>query len=205
MQVETYEEISLDTDVEGNVVNELVSEEALALIETLGLTGQQALVEKHTLPSGDTAETRFPYRRITVEERNVFKAVFPSVTELTQYELGPLPLRVLQVASHAKDCFEHLEVWHAKSQREDPVLVGMRKEGQYNQPTFYLLARWGDALVPFEELRAMAKKRLEASVSLEIKSLKQKLAALEGTLSESLDVYLQGESFPSIYAHVSPR
>lgn len=41
MKTETYEVISLD-EQNGEILNELVSEEALALIETLGLEGQQS-------------------------------------------------------------------------------------------------------------------------------------------------------------------
>ena len=43
MKVETYEAISLD-EQGGEIINELVSEEALALIESLDLDGQRELI-----------------------------------------------------------------------------------------------------------------------------------------------------------------
>lgn len=72
MQVETYEAISLD-EQGGDIINEQVSGEALALIESLGLEGQKALVHKTAVAdSDDETENRSPYREMTREESRVF-------------------------------------------------------------------------------------------------------------------------------------
>lgn len=62
--------------------------EAVALIEKLGLDGQQ---------------TRIPYRKMTEEETFVYGILCPMRTPLKKYKEGPIPLRVLQVAAHATD------------------------------------------------------------------------------------------------------
>lgn len=76
MKVETYEEISID-EQDGNIVDEQVSEEALALIGTLGLTGQQALIARKPVEGedGEEIERRIPYREITAEEARFWSKV----------------------------------------------------------------------------------------------------------------------------------
>jgi hypothetical protein len=164
MEVETYEVISLD-EQGGDIINETVSEEALALIESLGLGGQKALVERHTADDGEEVETRWPYRVLTAEETNIFATLFPVRTPIAKYQDGPIPLRVLQVAAHAKEMGLALFVLHPENgvRMDDPVLVGERagRVRTWERERF-LLARWGDELVSLDELRAKAEVKLSA-------------------------------------------
>src|SRR4051812_13224919 len=128
MKVETYEAISVD-EQNGTVLNEIVSEEALALIESLGLSGQRGLIDTRKV-DGEEVQVRIPYRRVTSEELAVFSALMPNRVDLAAYADGPIPLRVLQVAAHARslDFFTSgIEVWCPEPGRDDPVLVGVRK------------------------------------------------------------------------------
>src|SRR5262245_46371000 len=101
MQVETFEIISADPSQGDNaLLNELESPEALGIIERLGLTGQRSLMTER---EGTGTPVRNPYRQMTVIEDRVYSSLLPKKVELSEYDEGPIPLRVLQVAAHGKD------------------------------------------------------------------------------------------------------
>lgn len=147
MQVETFEVTEIDS--EGQPECEA---EALALIEQLGLAGQKKLVSKSD--AGDAV--RCPYRKMTLDERHVYNAICPKVTKLKDFADSPIPVRVLQVASHAKDIFDEIFVWSATdADIKDPVLVGRNSPTSYSHE-YFILARWGEVLEPFDKLLKMA-------------------------------------------------
>ena len=116
MLVETYEVTEIDA--EGTPECEA---EASELIEKLGLEGQRKLYREN-----GNQQTRIPYRKMTAEEKFVFKEVMPRQVELKKYEDGPIPVRVLQIAAHANDLFNHVVVWCPKtSDEKDPLPVGL--------------------------------------------------------------------------------
>lgn len=200
MQVETYEVLSIDVDANGNVINETVSEEALALIETLGLEGQQELVARQPVGYGhEEVERRIPYRQTTAEEKAIFATLFPVKTSLHRYKGDAIPLRVLQVAAHAKELEFELYVLHPATnvRVNDPVLVGERSvkssaENGFTGKEQYLLARWGDALESLDELRkkalpiAIEKLRMEASLA------KKKFERVYDDAEELATMFLRG-------------
>ncbi len=96
MQVETYEV----TEQYGIDKTECEAE-AIALIESLGLTGQQNRLAE--TENGD--KIAVPYRKMTQEESFVYRRICPKRTKLENYESGWIPLRVLQIAVHAKLMF----------------------------------------------------------------------------------------------------
>ena len=202
MKVETYEAISVD-EQKGTVINEVVSEEALALIESLGLEGQKSLVETREV-GGEEVQTRFPYRKMTREEQAVFGAVMPHRTRLHSYSDGPIPLRALQVAAHAQSLnfFDHVEVWHPEPGRDDPVLVGCKKNAGGWGLDLYLLARWGDELVSMDDLRQKAKAVIVARAKSAIAKARAQLTGLEGGLEEKVESFLLGGDDESIYVNV---
>lgn len=144
MNVETYEvpEVMHDGSTECEA-------EAAALIESLGLEGQQSLIKKNS-------DVRAPYRKMTLEEKTVYKAILPRSVALAKYSDGVIPLRVLQVAAHAKELYDHVQVWCPENADDpDPLLVGLNGTDYSPRETF-ILARWGEVLVPFAELSKKA-------------------------------------------------
>ena len=126
--------------------------ESIALIESLGLGGQQRLIR------GDEGKPKklMPYRLMTADEQGVYRTICPRRVSLEEYADSAIPLRVLQVAAHAKDFFAGIEVWAAESTHiKDPVLVGCPTSETWRQERF-ILARWGAELEPFEKLVAKA-------------------------------------------------
>lgn len=153
MQVETYE-IEETVVGDGIIKPEEVEAEAIGMIETLGLEGQKELLTPKT--EDDSTSERVPYPIMSDGENRVYGACFPVHDDVAKYSAGIIPIRVLQVVEHAKPMFEKIEVWHDKVINPDLVLVGVVSYNKYR-----LLARWGEALVPFEELLQKAQKLLE--------------------------------------------
>lgn len=201
MQVETYEVISLD-EQNGSIINEEVSEEALALIESLGLEGQKALVHKTAIADDEMTEQRMPYREMTLEEQRVFGTLFPQRTAIDRYAAGPIPLRALQVAAHANSCgVERIEVWHSRIPAADPVLVGYTKHPtrSWGSRTM-LLARWGTALDSFDTLRQQATETLRTKVRSQLEAGKAQVDAALTSVDALVALHLLGEEavFPSL-------
>jgi len=173
MKVETYEIEEINNSEASTMA---ADSEAIALIEKLGLTGQQALVNP------DTA-TRFAYPHMTKLQETVFRACFPARCSLADFRHEIIPLRVLQVAAFCKDFPQTscLEVWHTAIPKQDPILVG--KAGPYDSD-YYLLARWGDALPTFEELVIKSRGILEATYKSKLAKVRAKVSALEAELAE---------------------
>lgn len=192
MNVETYEvpEVDCNGEVESD-------EEAIALIEKLGLTGQQKLLKKNE--SGE--QVRTPYRKMTAEELFVYRTLCPKTDDVRKYDDGPIPVRVLQVAAHAMDLFEKVQVWYPdNADVRDPVLVGVNGDG-YSRMERFILARWGDVLESLSELHAKAVEiavRARKSKLLEIRAeVDSNLAALDGDHRAAAVI---GHDLPTFYA-----
>ena len=172
MQVETYE--CSETAAEPIEA----CEEAVGIIEALGLEGQKALVA-----TDDGPAKRCPYREMTDEERFVFGVLCPTKTPLTRYNAGPVPLRVLQIAAHANSLgiYRRLDVWHVAKQHEpDPVLIGIIGDSDWSISGRHLLARWADELESWPVLlkRAIDRKRAQVADAYGVLMRKlQRLAA----------------------------
>jgi len=201
MEVETHEVTEM------NEAGEIeVDEEAVKLIDELGLAGQKRLIEPEK-EDADLSESRCPYRKMTSEEYFVFDNLFKSKTGLIEYDDESIPLRVLQIASHATRFFQHIEIWHKPSADvKDPLLVGVDwKDNDTWQKKYYTLARWGEALEAFPVLAQKAAQQILNSMKSEMKDkmslMKSEAAVLENM---SLDDVLvkQKNSIGSYYPNL---
>lgn len=161
-------------------------EEAIALMNELGMDGQKSLVTKNEKTGRDQ---RAPYREMTKDEAFVYGVLCPKQYHIKEYSRTPIPLRVLQIAAHANSLgiYKRLEVWDVEDAVEkDPVLVGVSEHPVHKwQDQNFILARWGEVLEPFVVLlrRAVEKKREQfRSVVCNL----QKIAAAELTVIESM-------------------
>lgn len=141
------------------------SAEAAELVSSLGLEGQKA---KPPTPETEVL-TRFPYRIITDEESFIYNQLCPEKCDVHAFKNAPIPLEVLKCIAYAKSLNDkriaYLEVWAASSIRvKDPILVGRdQKYGHEN----YILARWGEELLPLavllpDALKVWYAKRIDA-------------------------------------------
>lgn len=187
MEIQTYEIEEHTT--EGRDPFE-VEAEAQALIDELGLEGQQKLYGPDE--DGVATRTRIPYRRMTQEEARVYGVLYPEQTKVSTYRAGPIPLRVLQVIAHGRTMFDRLEVWGPTTEDPDPILVGYLK-GDNVREDRYLLARWGDALEPFEVLYERAQARLTRDWKAKAEQVIAECQAFIATPGGAVGKYLAGE------------
>lgn len=127
------------------------ADEATALAEELGLQGQQEVLH----PSGE----RMPFAEMSLEEKAVYSTFFSKHVKVEEYDRCAIPVRVMECLRDHKKHFEEVEVWFPPSTRdEDPLLVGINTPDPERTWTksYHLMARWGTALVDFEELAEKA-------------------------------------------------
>lgn len=196
MEVETFECSETITEpIEA-------TEEAVSILESLGLDGQLSLVKR--TESGH--DQRCPYREITADESFVYRTLCPTETPIERYNASPIPLRVLQIAAHAKETgmFEKLLVWdRASATVKDPVLVGQLSRyepGQSWKTTVtYILARWGSELETFSTLLRQALDAKRESRRSALRSIAAKSKAALDAIDMVSDEDLMAGSEP--YAH----
>ena len=138
-------------------------------VEEMGLEGQEKYFRKDTDPC--------PYRKITAQEKIVYQTLCGKETTIQKYADGPIPLRVLQVGSHAVGLIESCElvVWHPENgDFKDPILLGKVTTGSWSWE-YYLLARWGEVLEEFAVLQQHAKKIITAKLKAELTKVKMEL------------------------------
>lgn len=169
MQVETYDMLE-KVDLEMNQVDD----ESKQLIEALNLEGQKSLVNK------ETGNIR-PYNLLTKEQQYVCKHLFPEATDLNKYDIGPIPYRVLKEAVVAKEHFTNLYILHeAPMIIRDPVLVGVNcsiyKLSNYDLERMSLIARWGEALEPWDDMLKRAKSKAIEAAKIELRKIQIKIA-----------------------------
>lgn len=188
MEIETYEVTEMTT---GQC--EEIGQDAIDLIAQLGLKGQEKLVRAREA-GGDTTQAVCPYRRMTAEELRVYGALMTRHQKMEEYSDGPIPLRILQVAAHAKSWYKRLEVWCPEPGvlNSDPVLVGIQAGRHEWMDEPCLLARWGSELEPFEGLKEKAARMLRATWEAKAKEAQAYAAGLLGMLDAKVAAFLNG-------------
>lgn len=171
MQVETFE-------VQEVAAEPLEAcEEALTLIEELGLEGQKSLTCKHEASDSDA---RFPYREMLAEEVRIYGILCPSKVKLEEYKASPIPLRVLQVAAHCMSLNPELQlfVWDKRSAEiKDPVLVAETRGNSWDAGfKRFILARWGEEL---EHISVLFKRAVDEKRPKVITQCRRQLASVE--------------------------
>lgn len=190
MKIETYEEAAFTDSASGLAIEG----EMLNLIEELGLEGQK------NISTGNETGNICPYRKMTAIEQKAFKLAFPHETKMENYREGVIPLRVLQVAKHAKEWLPRITVWHPEPGNPDPLLVGYEKADWGGTP--FILARWGDALMTFEEICQKAKRALVSKLRKEHIEAESKLRDAKALLDNCDGVELDHlPSQISCYTH----
>lgn len=168
MQVETFEQ----TEITAEGQEQAHDEEAIRLINDMELAGQKNLTVANI--------TRCPYREMTINEQRVYETLYPQKSLLSEYRASMIPLRVLQVAAHAKSLgtYSFIQVWSERTRPTDPILVGLIGS-EYSPKATHILARWGEALAPFKEL-------YEKALEMQTQSFRVKLLKLKAQVEQHL-------------------
>lgn len=168
MKVETYECEETKTE------HPEIAQEAIELINKLGLNGQQQLIAK----PAEKPQERCPYREMKKDEIFVLKTLCPQFVDVEKYSAAPMPIRVLQVLEHAKSLqmFERFQVWCAEGEVKDPVLVAYRNSDTWrndNHP--FILARWAEELDAWPQLVKKALQVWKEKAKLSLAKIKSQI------------------------------
>ena len=188
MQIETYEVAEVEEQTIEN------NEESLALIASLGLSGQQTLINPEKT-------TTFPYRKMTKEEGVIYDILLPLHCKVEDYKEEQIPLRVLQVLSHAKslEFFDSFNIMYPENADvKDPVLYGNKKDG-YNESRF-ILARWGEVLQSIPELTKIAMKKQAKKFRAEANKKKVDIMNMCASIEKATDEEIFNDHFAEYWS-----
>lgn len=170
MQVEIYQAQSAETmDPYRSSIFEKW-EQRVHLVQELGLSAQQ----KHLEVLEKAKE--IPFKLLSPEDRRTWRRFLPnrfledaaalregfqgrlmnrlSMRRLTDYNEDLIPVCVLEAWQHCRQMgyFESYEIWTPRDE-SDPVLIGQLG------PLNFLIARWGESLMPFEKIKQEVEER----------------------------------------------
>lgn len=124
----------------------------------------------------------FQFRQMSEEEGKVFGFLFPCSTVIEDYNEF-IPNEVLEAYKEFKDTCPYrvikIKVMHVKTYDPDPLLVAdvRIKDSNYDFPDAQIIiARWGDALEPFEKLREKAVKLWKAARLASLKKIQRQVS-----------------------------
>lgn len=142
------------------------NEEWKSKVADLELEGQISLMvnsEKNS-PS--------PYTFMNEQMKLVFQTICPSKELVEKYNKSAIPLDVLAHVALCKQegYFQKIEVWY-DNRNPDPVLVGYVTDN-YSSSIMHIIARWGDEIVPYEQLVEKAIRRYTEGFKMALSTLR---------------------------------
>jgi hypothetical protein len=172
-------EIYLEPELEEMVGSEEVTAEWRQLAEELGMEGQLKLI---TPKSGEESDKNpSPYIHMNAKAERVFAILCPEVVDYKKYDKSTIPRDVLREIAMAERLkfFDKICIWYDDAS-PDPLVVGYIKMGNYEYVK-HMIARFGDELLPFEELERKSINRLKKRMTDKLKS---SLSAIDSTVDE---------------------
>jgi hypothetical protein len=172
-------EIYLEPELEEMVGSVEVTEEWKQLAEELGMEGQLKLI---TPKSGEESDKNpSPYIHMNAKAERVFAILCPEVVDYKKYDKSTIPRDVLREIAMAERLkfFDKICIWYDDAS-PDPLVVGYIKMGNYEYVK-HMIARFGDELLPFEELERKSINRLKKRMTDKLKS---SLSSIDSTVDE---------------------
>lgn len=155
-----------------------------AICKDLGL-------DKQLQKSGKVEKVGNPYQKVDPRSQRVFEMLCPVKVGFKEYDAGTLPLDVLQEIQRCQqnEWFPKIEVWY-DDKSPDPFLIGYdSKEWSANK---FLIARWGDELLPFEQLVSKVIERFKTAYNRALDRLisdcQVRKQDIEGDIKSYIDV-----------------
>ena len=177
--IETYEieEAEWPTD-------DANKDEYLETIQKLELTGQQELVGQ---------EGCIPFQRMDDKVTAIWKAFAPKQETIHNYREGRIPLKLLVLVGICKEkgWFYDMEVWSESYANPDPIIVGRVKMPNGYSYAYYMIGRWGEALLSWPEVVKIAKEKWIAKAK----------ADLQERIGDAQDKMQRLDSMADTWAH----
>jgi hypothetical protein len=162
-------EIYLEPELADMVGNPELTEEWTQLAVELGMEGQLKLIAPKS--GEEQSKNPSPYIHMNKKAERVFSILCPEVVSYKKYDKSTIPREVLkEIALAEKEkYFDKICIWYDDAS-PDPLVVGYIKDGSYNFIK-HTIARFGDELLPFEELEIKATNRLTKYATEKLKNL----------------------------------
>ena len=172
-------EIYLEPELEEMVGSVEVTEEWKQLAEELGMEGQLKLITPKS--EGESDKNPSPYIHMNAKAERVFAILCPEVVDYKKYDKSTIPRQVLREIALAEkeQFFDKICIWYDDAS-PDPLVVGYIKVGTYEYVK-HMIARFGDELLPFEELERKSINRLKKRMTDKLKS---SLSSIDSTVDE---------------------
>jgi len=138
--------------------------------------------------NAETQEQLLQFAKFNKEQAGVYGVLCPTKSTLTAEQIAAdvdIPERVKEIVEMTKDRFYKFEVWESDLYEvKDPILIGREKSKEKDQQydwydKHFLLARWGEELDSFSNLKKKA---------IEVLTKKTKIALIRS--KASIDSYL---------------
>jgi hypothetical protein len=161
-------EIYLEPELEEMIGSAEVTEEWKQLAEELGMEGQLKLIAPKS--EGEENKNPSPYIHMNAKAERVFAILCPEVVDYKKYDKSTIPRQVLREIALAEkeQFFDKICIWYDDAS-PDPLVVGYIKMGNYEYVK-HMIARFGDELLPFEELERKSINRLKKRMTDRLKS-----------------------------------
>ena len=154
----------------------------------------------------DVSQGVIPFPQLSRAEENTWSVYCPQKNKVKEYK-QTIPLEVIRLIDEVekRGMFEMIEVWSENKEEVDPIVVGYqyltdedREKGYTFQMGKFLLARWGLALKPYEEIREQSKKMWKENFITEsTKKIKEMQRGLEDVEENCVEYFRGGsQSFP---------
>lgn len=161
--------------------------------EELGLSEQLALAQPGKSP--------VPFEYMNTVSKRVYETICPQKINYKKYSKTTIPLEVLSLIalSEKEHYFEEIQIWY-DDKSPDPLAVGFIKKDSWTYD-FYLIARWGDVLRPFDELKEKAIKVYKNSYLLNLRrtlaETNEKIANIDNNVALYFDAQIESFSVNS--------
>ena len=161
--------------------------------EELGLSEQLALAEPGKSP--------VPFEHMNTVGRRVYETICPQKTDYKKYSKTAIPLEVLSLIalSEKEHYFKEIQIWY-DDKSPDPLAVGLINKEPW-LVDHYLIARWGDVLRPFDELKEKAIKVYKNSSLLNLRrtlaETNEKIANIDNNVALYFDAQIESYSVNS--------
>jgi len=157
-------EIFLQPELEELVLEPEKKTEWEQKVNQLGLNGQLELTKNSEKNSAS------PYTCMNAQMLLAFRTICPARISVDRFNRSVIPIDVL---SHIALCrqegyFKKLEIWFDEK-APDPILVGYVTDS-YSESIIHLIARWGDEIIPYEQIVEKAIKRYTDGFILAVKN-----------------------------------
>jgi hypothetical protein len=161
-------EIYLEPELEEMIGSAEVTEEWKQLAEELGMEGQLKLIAPKS--EGEENKNPSPYIHMNAKAERVFAILCPEVVDYKKYDKSTIPREVLREIALAEkeQFFDKICIWYDDAS-PDPLVVGYIKMGGYDYVK-HMIARFGDEILPFEELEHKSINRLKKRITDKLKS-----------------------------------